>query len=274
VAERIALTVVPARSSRDAWIASGVPAERVRIVPLGVRSGLGGDAVSPLPLADAHGRPVRAYRHRFLNVAELIPRKNHLGLIEAWAAATTPADDAVLILKTNAFRPQLSELFASDLAALMRRLGKTPADCAPICVLNDYLADAQMPNLYASATHYVSMSCGEGWDLPMTEAAAAGLTLVAPRHSAYLDYLDDASVHWIPAREDAVDTQGGSLAQVDAALFEGLRWWVPDGHAARVLVRAIIDGDAEPRSSPRARIAAEFSWAAVSRQLLMLLDNF
>ena len=272
VAERIALTIVPARSSRDAWTASGVAAERVRIAPLGIRAGLDG-APPPLPLTDARGRPVSAYRYRFLNVAELIPRKNHLGLIEAWIGATTPADDAVLILKTNAFRPQLAELFAADLSALMRRLGTTPAGCAPICVVNDYVPDAQMPSLYAAATHYVSMSCGEGWDLPMAEAAAAGLVLIAPRHSAYLDYLDDDSAYWIPAREIPVDTGAGALARVDAALFGGLRWSMPDGAAARDVVRAILDGRAPPRSSPRARIAANFSWEAVSRTLLAVLGE-
>jgi glycosyltransferase involved in cell wall biosynthesis len=272
-AQRCALTVVPTRSGRDAWTASGVPADRVAIVPLGVRAGLAAAGVAPLPLQDARGRPVSAYRHRFLSVAELIPRKNLLGLIETWMRTTTPHDDAVLILKTNAFRPQLGELFAADLAALMRRLGKTPADCAPICCVTEYLPDAQMPSLYETATHYVSMSCGEGWDLPMTEAAAAGLALIAPRHSAYLDYLDDDCAYFIPAEEGPVDTHAGALARVDAELFEGMRWWVPDGDAARAILRAILDGRAPPRSSPQQRIARDFSWEAVSRRLLTVLGE-
>jgi hypothetical protein len=43
------------------------------------------------------------------------------------------------------------------------------------------------------------MSRGEGWDLPMTEAAAAGLRLIAPRHTAYLTYLDAEVAQLIPA---------------------------------------------------------------------------
>ena len=39
----------------------------------------------------------------------------------------------------------------------------------------------------------------------MIEAAAAGLGLVAPRHSAYLDYLDDECAHLVPSAEVDVD---------------------------------------------------------------------
>jgi hypothetical protein len=47
-----------------------------------------------------------------------------------------------------------------------------------------------MPGLFAAASHYWSMSHGEGWDQPMIEAAASGLRLIVPRHTAYLEYLD------------------------------------------------------------------------------------
>jgi hypothetical protein len=47
-----------------------------------------------------------------------------------------------------------------------------------------------MPGLFAAASHYWSMSHGEGRDQPMIEAAASGLRLIVPRHTAYLEYLD------------------------------------------------------------------------------------
>lgn len=31
-------------------------------------------------------------------------------------------------------------------------------------MLHDILADDEMPGLYAAATHYISLSYGEGWD--------------------------------------------------------------------------------------------------------------
>jgi glycosyltransferase involved in cell wall biosynthesis len=35
----------------------------------------------------------------------------------------------------------------------------------------------------------VTTTLGEGWNLPATEAAATGLPVLAPRHSAHLDFL-------------------------------------------------------------------------------------
>jgi hypothetical protein len=50
-----------------------------------------------------------------------------------------------------------------------------------------------MPGLYAAATHYWSMTHGEGRDQPMTEAAASGLRLITPDHTAYRTYLDPSA---------------------------------------------------------------------------------
>ena len=272
-AGRCTVTIVPSRSSVQAWTNAGVPLERLRRSPIGVRDGMNSESATPLPLRDAAGRPVSSYRYRILNLAELGPRKNLLGLLEMWMRATRPSDDAVLILKTNVFRPDLAQLFAADLADLARRLGKSFEDCAPVCITTEYLPDADLLRLYRTATHYLSMSFGEGWDVPMTEAAAAGLTLIAPRHSAYLEYLDDESAHLIPVREDTVDVTGSRLAQVDAVLFQGLRWWIPDLRAATELVRSILDGRAPTRASPQRRIIEQYAWKRVARQLLAVLSE-
>ena len=272
-AGRCSVIIVPARSSVEAWTSAGIPLERLRRSPIGVRAGMDAERVTPLPLRDRAGRPVSSYCYRFLNLAELGPRKNLLGLLEVWMRATRPADDAVLILKMNVFRPDLAQLFAADLADLARRLGKSFDDCAPVCITTDYLPDADLPGLYRTATHYMSMSFGEGWDVPMTEAAAAGLTLIAPRHSAYLDYLDDESAHLIPVREDAIDVAGSRLAQVDAVLFDGLRWWIPDACWATELIRSILDGRAPVKVSPQRRIIEQYAWARVADQLLGILSQ-
>jgi glycosyltransferase involved in cell wall biosynthesis len=270
-AGRCAVTIVPALSSVEAWTRAGVPMERLRRSPIGVRAGMDAECVAPLPLRDRAGRPVSSYRYRILNLAELGPRKNLLGLLAMWMRATRRTDDAVLILKMNVFRPDLAQLFAADLADLVHRLGTSFDDCAPVCITTEYLPDADLPRLYRTATHYLSMSFGEGWDVPMTEAAAAGLTLIAPRHSGYLEYLDDDSAHLIPVSEEAVDVTGSRLAHVDALLFQGLRWWVPDQCAATELVRSILDGRAPVKASPQRRIIEQYAWERVARQLLAVL---
>ncbi|MDQ4069644.1 MAG: glycosyltransferase [Actinomycetota bacterium] len=271
VALRLPVTIVPSRSSWNAWAASGVPTDRLRVCPLGVRPGLDDPDVRPLPVFDRLGRPVAEYTYRFLNVAEVIARKNLLGILETWMRATSPDDDAVLILKVNRFRPGAWEMFQVDLAEACKRMRTTLAQAAPIVLVTEYLHDEQMPSLYKAATHYVSLSFGEGWDLPMTEAAAAGLDLIAPQHSAYLDYLDDQTAHLVPRVEVVVDPARGRLAQVDAVLFAGANWWAPDHDEAAAVLRDVIDGRAPAKTSPQRRMVEEFSWENVSRRLVAIL---
>lgn len=265
------MTVVPSRASFDAWVASGIPADRVRVCPLGIRPGLDAPDVEPLTVVDRVRRAVTDHRYRFLNVAEVNSRKNHLGILEAWLRATTPADDAILILKVNSFQPGRWELLQLDLADLCQRLGRTFADAARVVTLTHYLPDHQLPSLFRTATHYLSLSFGEGWDQPMIEAGAAGLELIAPRHSAYLDYLDDESAHLLPSREVPVASCPSRLAEADTLLFEGLSWWAPDVDAAAALIRDVIDGRAPAKVSPQRRLLDTYRWETVSRRLLEIL---
>ena len=263
------LVIVPTASSRDAWTASGFPAARIRLCPLGVDVDRFHPGVEPLPLSDRQGRPVREYRTRVLNVSEISPRKNLLALLRVWLRTTARDDDAILIVKLGRFPPGGAVRLMRDLDATLRAIGKTREESAPVLFSDQILSDADMPRLFAAATHYWSMSHGEGWDQPMVEAGATGLGLIAPMHSAYTAYLD-ASVakmipaHLVPARADG----GGSVGP----LFEGMQWWDPDESAAADAVREAVRGDhASPTA--RARIAADLTWEHATTRLLTILDE-
>jgi len=139
--------------------------------------------VEPLALSDRQGRPVREYRTRVLNISEILPRKNLLALLRVWLRATTRDDDAILIVKLGRFPPGGAVWLLRELDATERAIGRTRRESAPILFTDRILSDAEMPRLFAAATHYWSMSHGEGWDQPMVEAGATGLRLIAPTHS-------------------------------------------------------------------------------------------
>ncbi|MGD9508675.1 MAG: glycosyltransferase, partial [Geminicoccaceae bacterium] len=189
--------VVPEESSRAAWLAEAFPPERISLCPLGVDCERFRPGLAPLPLDEVRGRPIGAYRTRFLNVASVIPRKNLLGLLRVWLDATRADDDAVLILKLSHSGSAAARLMR-DLHFLERSLGRTRDQAAALLLLDPSLSDAEMPRLHANATHYWSMSHGEGWDQPMTEAAACGLRLIAPDHTAYRAYLDPSVATMLP----------------------------------------------------------------------------
>lgn len=264
---RCAMTALPTESSRRAWLDSGVPSDQLRLCSLGIDPARFDGSAQPLDLLWQKPKPIREHRLRFLNVSELGPRKNLVGLLRAWLLATTDEDDAVLILKLGDYAPGRRELLYHQLVAVERQVGKALREAAPIHLVYDVYSDDEMPAFFAAATHYISMSHGEGWDLAMMEAVASGLVPVAPAHSAYLAYLDATIAHIIPSREVPV-----ALDDKDAlkALFAGACWWEPDVDEAAALIRALIDGTTDTIASGRTYILSEFTWEKAARRLLTI----
>ena len=266
------LIVLPTESSCQAWINSGVPPERLRLCPLGIDGDFFSVRTNPLPLETPGRRPVSAYTYRFLNVAELRPRKNHLGLIRSWIQATQPRDDAVLIIKVTAFQAQNLEWFREDLEHMQRQLGKSLADAAPVIFIQGILSHEDLRSLYQTATHYISMSKGEGWDQVMMEAAVSGLHLIAPHHSAYASYLGEDDAHLIPAKLVPAVFEG-RLGSEDSIFFNGLSWWQPDEDAAVDILHKILRSSSPGKPSPGKRLMAEYSWENAGKRLFSILQQ-
>ena len=268
------LIILPADYMRRVWIDSGVPEAKLRLCPLGVRSETYKPGIQPLELRDSKDRPVEPHAVRFLNVSTLAPRKNLAGLVRAWIRATTPLDDAALIMKLSWHDPKSLKRFRSQVKAIQKELGKSLKEAAPLHFIYDVYSEAEMPHLFASATHYMSVSFGEGWDLPMIEAAASGLKLIAPKHSGYLSYLNEDIAALIPSREaPAVHHDGSPEGSQSKNWFRDGSWWVPDEDEAVKLIREAVEGRDERRASAREHVSESFSWEKSTQRLIEILDE-
>jgi glycosyltransferase involved in cell wall biosynthesis len=212
---------------------------------------------------------VDRYRVRFLNVSANSPRKNLAGLVRAWIRATTRHDDAILVIKLSDYPGLPFESFLHRIALVQHELGKSLDEAAPLHFVRETFSDLAMARLYASFTHYISMSFGEGWDHPMVEAAASGLRLIAPGHSAYLAYLDSTVAHLIPCREVPA-----YMGNADQFLYEGANWWEPSEDDAIAFIRSAIEGRDLLPCSARDRVLREFSYEKVTRRLMDILEEF
>jgi glycosyltransferase involved in cell wall biosynthesis len=213
---------------------------------------------------------VSQFAVRFLNVSELGPRKNLVGLLRTWLRATSREDDAVLIVKVGCYAPGWRLKFARQVEQVEDQVGKRLQQAAPVCFVYDLFSDAQMPRLYAAATHYISLSHGEGWDQTMVEAAASGLKLIAPNHSAYTAYLDTSVARLISSREVPAVWPDGDQTGL---LFQGANWWEADEVEAVAYVRAAVEGRDQGQASPRDRVVRELSWERAARRLIDLLSE-
>jgi glycosyltransferase involved in cell wall biosynthesis len=268
-ARKLEATILPTESSRQAWINAGVPAAKLALCPQGVDEKQFHPDATPLALTTASGRCVDSYSHRFLTVADVSERKNLPGLLRTWIQATTQDTDAILMLRFGFGLPHTGALYQQVLDDACTQTRKTPSEAAPILFLNEPVAENDLAGLYTAATHYWTMSFGEGWNMPLTEAAMCGLQLIAPRHTAHESYLTAETVHWIQA--DPVDA-GYEQDAATHDLFAGSHWWKPNESEAEKTLRQIIADSTQRKKSAREALL-KYSWANAAKELLQVLDE-
>lgn len=266
------LVIVPTQSSQEAWVEGGFPEARLRVCPLGIDAHVFDCGPVPMDLKDAAGVPLREYKTRVLNIAHLSPRKNLVSLLRVWMQTTSKHDDAILLVKWDCPWQRWLYKFFLDIKIMERQIGKTRKDCAPILFLiNKYFSDAEMPGLYAAATHYWSMSHGEGWDLCAMAAAAAGLHVIAPQHSGYLAYLDASIADLIPAQRVPAKFR---WAYGMHKLFRGAEWWQPrENEAAWFIAEAIKNGSGTKGRKAQTRMREQFTWTHAAKRLREILTE-
>lgn len=126
----------------------------------------------------------------FLAVAQLGPRKNVAQLLQAFIETFKDNSDVGLIIKANSAKNSLIDrrITTRSFKALLNKFG--PRKCK-VYLLHGSLSDAEMAALYTdkSVKALVSTTHGEGYGLPMFEAAYYGLPVLATDWSGHLDFL-------------------------------------------------------------------------------------
>ena len=227
-----------------------------------------GPAAEPMELFLPNGDAIASRKIRFLNLSEVVPRKNQRGLLKTWLLATSKSDDAVLVIKVGGMGRQDLESVRANLPSLEAETGKRFDEAAPVLLISDVFSDAEMPRLYASATHYVSLSFGEGWDLPLMEAAACGLRLIAPDHTAYRTYLNPAIATLIPTHERPAMTTGDFRL-----FFDRAHWWEPDQEEAVEAFRRAIEDREQTVASARDFVLGHYTWRHATERLMAILSD-
>lgn len=113
----------------------------------------------------------------FIYVCQPSFRKGIEVVIEAFGQAFPEDKQAGLIIASTAYS---KSLFHPDSSVSSR-----------IWLLDDPVSETDLASIYKACRVYVCASRGEGWNLPMMEAAAVGLPVIVPRTSAHPDLVPE-----------------------------------------------------------------------------------
>ena len=144
------------------------------------------EAASPLTEEGGSSKPVSVRLDGVIYTAILNPhdyRKNYFDLLGGFCWALREVEDATLILKLSHHD---AEIPIGNMMEYLYRL--SPFKCR-VVLTSGYLSDEEYGNLLSATTYAVNTSQGEGQCIPLMESMSVGKPVVAPRHTAMIDYV-------------------------------------------------------------------------------------
>ncbi|MDA8074607.1 MAG: glycosyltransferase [Actinomycetota bacterium] len=222
---------VPTTWVRDCYVRSGVPSDKVVVVPHGIDTTTFSPAGPKLALGTEKGV-------RLLFVGGAIARKGFDLLLDAYLETFSPDDDVCLVLKLFGADGPYRHISMDERA---RAAAADPAAPA-IEIVEGRLTTAEMAALYRACDVLVHPYRGEGFALPVAEAMACGLPTVVTGYGACLDYCDDETSWLVPATLERVHLPDVTASPAGFWLAE------PDRAALRATLRRAVESGALRRS--------------------------
>ncbi|MGB9737379.1 MAG: glycosyl transferase [Chloroflexus aggregans] len=216
---------VPSHFTRDVFMASGVR-RPIHVIPLGFNPNYFHPHIQ-------ENKPANVFV--FLSIFEWIERKAPELLLQAYVSEFTRSDDVVLVLKVFNHDPHFN---------VQQRIHElTNRSHAPriVVLLNQEIAEHQMGGLYRSADCFVLPTRGEGWGMPILEAMACGLPVIATDWGAQREFFNDQLGYPLRVRQLIP-------AVARSPYYAGSRWADPDIDHLRYLMRYIYEHPAEAQA--------------------------
>ncbi|MGB8356847.1 MAG: glycosyltransferase [Chthoniobacteraceae bacterium] len=171
----------------------------------------------------------------FLSVFEWGERKAPELLLKAFSDEFRRNEDVVLICKTS------NSDGSVNVAAQVRELNLKPDGGRIVFSLNEIIPTYQLSSLYRSADCFVLPTRGEGWGMPILEAMACGLPVIATDWSSHRDFMNSENAY-------PISVEKLIPAEAKCPYYKGFNWAQPSYDHLRSLMRHVYENREEARA--------------------------
>lgn len=188
--DQVAEIWVPSEYVLRVYERSGIPSEKIQVIPWGIDPAVFTPEAPPLLL------PTRK-TFRFLYVGGTIARKGFDRLLEAYLAEFRTEDDVCLVVKdvgTDSFYRGVN--YREQVLAAQAD-PKRPE----VLYWDQPLTSGQLASLYTACDCFVAPYRGEGFGQPILEAMACGLAPIVPRGGASDDFTSEETAILLTSKE-------------------------------------------------------------------------
>lgn len=125
--------------------------------------------------------------YKFYSIFQWQPRKGYNELLSAYFDEFKYGEEVVLILKINL----ISGINISDVISEIKKIKNYHASRANVFLISDYLSNSDLFCLHKYSDCFVLPHYGEGWGMPIHEAAIFGNPIITTKYGGITDFLID-----------------------------------------------------------------------------------
>ena len=201
-------------------------------------------------------------------------RKNLVNSIKWICEEFEQEDDVAILLKTSFGKGTTSDkkICVDYLSSLKSQVSK--GAFPKIKLLHGNMKSQEVCALYShpNVKMYATATRGEGYGLPIIEAAASGLPIVATGWSGHLQFLNKEKFYSVD-----YDMKEISESRVDQRIFEkGFKWAEPSEKSFKAQIRAVYENHKEAKSKAREMmkdIRINFNSVVIKKQYDKLFEK-